>query len=64
MSIGTLVIPGFTVVSAATISLVVPASVSNVGGAITVVTPGGTATSATAFNIILAARAKPGSCRA
>ncbi|GAB3635226.1 hypothetical protein GCM10027422_08160 [Hymenobacter arcticus] len=55
--IGTLAIPTYTVVSATSITLVLPAATSAVSGTLTVVTPGGTATSATAFNLVLAAQA-------
>lgn len=57
VSIGTLAIPTYTVVSATSITLVLPASTSAVSGLLTVVTPGGTATSATAFNLVLATQA-------
>jgi len=57
VSIGSLSIPSYTVVSATTITLVVPGSTSNVSGPLTVVTPGGTATSTTNFNLVLAALA-------
>lgn len=54
VSIGSLAIANYTVVSATTISFVVPTSANNVSGALTVVTPGGTATSTTNFNLLLA----------
>jgi hypothetical protein len=57
VSIGTLAIPTFTVVSATSITLVLPAATSAISGPLTVVTPGGTATSATNFNLVLAAQA-------
>jgi hypothetical protein len=57
VSIGALAIPGFTVVSATSITLVLPTTVSAVSGPLTVVTPGGTATSATNFNLVLATQA-------
>ncbi len=57
VSIGSLSIPTYTVVSATTITLVVPSSTSNVSGLLTVVTPGGTAISTTNFNLVLAALA-------
>jgi len=57
VSIGSLAITDFTVVSATSITLTVPASSAAVSGSITVVTPSGTATSATAFNLVLAALA-------
>ncbi|RZL08588.1 MAG: T9SS type A sorting domain-containing protein, partial [Hymenobacter sp.] len=52
--IGTTLIPTFTVVSATSLTLVVPANSGVVSGFITVTTPGGTATSATAFGGVLA----------
>ncbi|TDN38951.1 hypothetical protein A8B98_20840 [Hymenobacter sp. UV11] len=57
VSIGSLSIPNYTVVSATTITLVVPSSTSNVSGPLTVVTPSGTATSTATFNLVLAAAA-------
>jgi hypothetical protein len=57
VSIGSMAIASYTVVSATTISFVVPTSASNVSGALTVVTPAGTATSTTDFNLLLAASA-------
>jgi hypothetical protein len=57
VSIGTLAIPSFTVVSATSLTLVLPTATSALSGALTVVTPGGTATSATNFNLVLAAQA-------
>jgi hypothetical protein len=57
VSIGTLAIPDFTVVSATSITLVLPTAPSALSGPLAVVTPGGTATSATNFNLVLAAQA-------
>jgi len=57
VSIGTLAIPSFTVVSATSITLVLPAATSALNGPLAVTTPGGTATSATNFNLVLAAQA-------
>lgn len=57
VSIGTLAIPSFAVASATTITLVLPTTTSALTGPLTVVTPGGTATSATNFNLVLAAQA-------
>ncbi len=54
VSIGPLAIASYTVVSATTITLVVPSSPGSVTGFLQVVTPGGTATSATTFNLVLA----------
>lgn len=54
VSIGTLAVPNYTVVSATTITLVLPTTASSVSGLVTVTTPGGTATSATTFNLTLA----------
>lgn len=56
VNIGSLAIPTYTVVSATSITFVVPATTSALSGVLTVVTPGGTATSATAFNLVLAAQ--------
>ncbi|NML65890.1 T9SS type A sorting domain-containing protein [Hymenobacter sp. RP-2-7] len=56
VSIGGQAISGYTVVSATSITLVVPASVA-ASGPLTVVTPGGTATSTTSFSLALAAAA-------
>jgi hypothetical protein len=47
-------IPTFTVVSATSLTLVVPSTNGTVSGFITITTPSGTATSATAFSVILA----------
>ncbi|MGI4740635.1 MAG: IPT/TIG domain-containing protein [Janthinobacterium lividum] len=54
VSIGTLAVPAYTVVSATTITLVLPSSATNVSGLLTVVTPGGTATSTAPFSFTLA----------
>lgn len=56
LSIGSFAITPFTVVSATSITFVVPDGMSG-AGSITVVTPGGTATSATMFNLVLATQA-------
>ena len=61
--IGSFNVPVFTVVNATTITFMVPSGTGSVSGLITVVTPGGTATSATPFNLVsatLAAQALPG----
>jgi hypothetical protein len=61
--IGSFAVPNYTVVSATSITLVLPAGTGSVNGFITVVTPGGTATSATAFSLVsavLASQALPG----
>ena len=55
--IGTLAVTNFTVVSATSLTLVLPATTGAISGPITVVTPGGTATSTTNFNLVLAAQA-------
>ncbi|HEX8505553.1 MAG TPA: IPT/TIG domain-containing protein [Hymenobacter sp.] len=63
VSIGSFAIPDYTVVSATSISLVLPSGTGGVSGFLTVVTPGGTATSATAFSLVsatLASQAMPG----
>jgi hypothetical protein len=52
--IGSLDIPSYTVVSATTITLVLPAVTGSVNGFVTVVTPSGTAVSTSPFNIVLA----------
>jgi hypothetical protein len=57
VSIGSLVITNYTVVSATTITLIMPSGAGNVNGFLTVVTPSGTATSASAFNLVLATMA-------
>jgi hypothetical protein len=54
VNIGALAIPDFIVVSATSITLALPTTTSALAGPLTVVTPGGTATSTTDFNIILA----------
>lgn len=54
VSIGSLAVPTFTVVSATSITFTVPTSASSVNGPLTVVTPGGTATSTASFNLTLA----------
>jgi hypothetical protein len=54
VKIGSLAISDYTVASATTITLVLPSSTSNLSGFLTVVTPGGTATSTTSFNSVLA----------
>jgi hypothetical protein len=53
--IGNVLIPTFTVVSATSLTLVVPTIAGGVSGYLTITTPGGTATSATAFGGVLAA---------
>ena len=61
--IGTFAVTSFTVVNATTITFVVPSGTGSVNGFIAVTTPGGTATSATPFNLVsatLAANALPG----
>jgi len=61
--IGTFAVTTFTVVSASTLTVVVPAGTGTTTGRIAVVTPGGTAISATPFNVVsaaLAGRALPG----
>ena len=57
VSIGTLSIPSFTVVSATSLTLVLPTAAGAITGPLMVTTPGGTATSATNFNFVLAAQA-------
>jgi hypothetical protein len=52
--IGSLPIASYTVVSATTITLVIPSGTGSVNGLLTVVTPSGTATSTSAFNLVLA----------
>jgi hypothetical protein len=56
VSIGTLTIPSFTVVSATSLTLVLPTTTTAISGPITVVTPGGTVISGTNFNLVLAAQ--------
>lgn len=58
VSIGSVAIPNYTVVSATTITLVIPSGMGDVAGLLTVVTPSGTATSASAFNLVLATSAR------
>ena len=61
--IGTFNVPNFMVVNATTITLVLPGGTGSVNGFLTVVTPGGTATSAATFNLVsatLASQALPG----
>ncbi|UOQ99608.1 IPT/TIG domain-containing protein [Hymenobacter sp. 5317J-9] len=61
--IGSFNVPNFSVVSATSITFVVPSGTGSVTGVITVVTPGGTATSTASFNLIssaLASQALPG----
>jgi uncharacterized delta-60 repeat protein len=53
--IGNVSVPVFTVVSATSLTLVVPTVAGGVSGYLTITTPGGTATSATAFGGVLAA---------
>ncbi|WP_310391434.1 IPT/TIG domain-containing protein [Hymenobacter sp.] len=63
VSIGTFAVTSFTVVSATSITLVVPSGTGSVSGLISVVTPSGTATSATPFALVsatLASQALPG----
>jgi len=57
VSIGSLAVTSFTVVSATSITLAVPTSTTAVSGPLTVVTPGGTATSTTSFSLALATAA-------
>jgi uncharacterized delta-60 repeat protein len=52
--IGNVVIPTFTVVSATSLTLVVPAVAGGVSGFVSITTPGGTATSTVAFSTVLA----------
>ena len=61
--IGTFNVPNYTVVSATSITFVVPNGTGSLSGTIAVVTLGGTATSATPFNLVsatLATQALPG----
>ncbi|MGY3087692.1 hypothetical protein ACVWYF_000718 [Hymenobacter sp. UYAg731] len=61
--IGNFNVPNFTVVSATSITFVVPAGTGSVTGVISVVTPGGTATSTATFNLVsavLASQTLPG----
>jgi hypothetical protein len=57
VTIGSLAITSFTVVSASTLTLVLPANSVAISGPLVVTTPGGTATSATSFSFVLAAQA-------
>jgi hypothetical protein len=52
--VGALSITDYTVVSATSITFVVPTLIGSLSGPITVVTPGGTATSTANFNLVLA----------
>jgi hypothetical protein len=54
VSVGATAITDYTVVSATTLTFMVPGSPSGLTGPLTVVTPGGTATSATNFSLLLA----------
>jgi hypothetical protein len=61
--IGSFNVPMFTVVSATSITLTLPAGTGSVSGYLTVITPGGTAASAALFNLVsatTAATALPG----
>ena len=61
--IGTFAVANFTVVSATSITLVVPTGTGSINGFISVVTAGGTAISATPFNLVsatLAGQSLPG----
>jgi hypothetical protein len=61
--IGSFAVPNYTVVSATSITLVLPGGTGSVNGFLTVVTPGGTVTSTTAFSLVsavLASQALPG----
>lgn len=64
VQIGTVSIPDYTVVSATTITFVVPTLTSSLAGPIMVATPGGTATSTASFNLVVlatqASQALPG----
>lgn len=57
VSIGTLAIPNFTVVSATSLTLVLPTTSGVISGPLTVTTPGGTATSTANFSFVMAAQA-------
>ena len=52
--IGSVLIPTFTVVSATSLTLVVPSVAGGVSGYLSITTPGGTATSTMAFSTVLA----------
>jgi hypothetical protein len=52
--IGSVLIPTFTVVSATSLTLVVPVVAGGVSGLVSITTPGGTATSTTPFSMVLA----------
>jgi len=54
VQIGSFAVANYTVVSATSITLVLPSGTGSVSGFITVVTPGGTATSASTFNLVSA----------
>jgi hypothetical protein len=61
--IGSFAVPNYTVVSATSITLVLPSGTGSVSGSLTVTTPGGTATSTATFNLVsaaLASQALPG----
>lgn len=61
--IGPFNVPNFAVVNATAIALVLPIGTGSATGLLTVMTPGGTATSATSFNLVsatLASQALPG----
>ncbi len=63
VTIGTFAVASFTVVSATSITAVLPTGSGSVSGFITVVTPAGSATSSTTFNLVsatLAGKALPG----
>ena len=55
--IGSFAVTNYTVVSATSITLVLPTGTGSVNGFISVVTPGGTATSASTFNLVSATAA-------
>lgn len=54
VSIGALAVTDYTIVSATSITFTVPSSPTAINGPLVVVTPGGTATSATNFGLVLA----------
>ncbi|MBO2012244.1 IPT/TIG domain-containing protein [Hymenobacter negativus] len=63
VNIGSFAVPNYTVVSVTSITLVLPTGTGSVNGFLTVVTPGGTATSATPFSLVsavVASQAMPG----